>query len=387
LRIAVVGGDDLVGDDRAEFCAALAASGNQVTRYLRRRGQRRGEVSPEQHYQTVEVSAGPLTELSAPEVLPFVGDWAGELTRLWSLDPPDVVHAHGWLGGLAAQLAARRHRLPTVQTFHGLAATSEAAGGLPTKAERARLEPLLARNAAWVTGGSSAEVNVLARLRRSRACMSVLSTGVDSQRFTPVGPALDRPDRYRVLCLEPNPLSCNGFDTMVRLLPKLNGAELVIAETTPADRGHDEQRAGLKNLATTMGVSDRVRFMGSVAAEELPKLLRSVDVVACTSRQPPCATTALQAMASGVAVVAVATGAVTDTVVHSVTGLLTGPDNPQELVAALKALQTQPFQRLAMGAAGRNRARSRFTWERIAYEALNIYQRLSPQQTCAGARR
>jgi glycosyltransferase involved in cell wall biosynthesis len=344
-------------------------------------------VSPEQHYQTVEVSAGPLTELSAPEVLPFVGDWAGELTRLWSLDPPDVVHAHGWLGGLAAQLAARRHGLPTVQTFHGLAATSDAAGGLPTKAERARLEPLLARNAAWVTGGSSAEVNVLAGLRRSRARISVLSTGVDSQRFAPVGPALDRPDRYRILCLERNPLSCNGFDTMIRLLPKLTCAELVIAETAPSDRGHDEERAGLKNLAATMEVSERVRFMGYVAAKELPKLLRSVDVVACTPRYSPYATTALQAMASGVAVVAVATGAVTDTVVHSITGLLTGPDNPQELVAALKALQTQPFQRLAMGAAGRNRARSRFTWERIAYEALNIYQRLSPQQTCAGARR
>lgn len=381
-----MGGDDLVGDDRAAFCGALGARGHQVRRYLRRRDQCRAEVSHEQHYRTVAVSAGPPTELSATEVLPFIGEWAGELVSLWSLDPPDVVHAHGWLSGMAAQLAARRHGLPTVQTFHGLAATSgpEPPDGLPTNAERARLEPLLARNAAWVTGGSSAEVNVLARLRRSRTHMSVLSTGVDTERFAPVGPTLDRPDLYRVLCLEPNPLSCNGFDRILQILPKLTGTELVIAETAPSNRIHDEQRAGLKSLATTLGVSDRVRFMGPVAAEELPRLLRSVDVVACTPRQSPYATTALQAMASGVAVIAVSTGAVADTVVDSVTGLVVAPDNSEELVAALKTVEAQSFQRLAMGAAGRNRARSRFTWERIAFETLNIYQQVSPQQ--AGAR-
>ncbi|HUH72155.1 MAG TPA: glycosyltransferase [Mycobacterium sp.] len=69
-------------------------------------------------------TVGPRAVASPPKVLPYVGDWADTLGRVWSTDRPDVVHAYGWLGGLATQLAARRQRISTVQTFLGLAATS-----------------------------------------------------------------------------------------------------------------------------------------------------------------------------------------------------------------------------------------------------------------------
>jgi glycosyltransferase involved in cell wall biosynthesis len=153
----------------------------------------------------------------------------------------------------------------------------------------------------------------------------------------------------------------------------------VVAETAADDARYDEERTGLKKLAAELGVIDRVRFMGTVAAEKLPAVVRSADVVACTPRQAPRATTALQAMASGVAVVATSVGALADTVVNSVTGRLVSPTNPNELVAALKDFQTQGFQRASMGAAGRSRAASRFTWDRIARDALNIYHHATSQ--------
>src|SRR5262249_1070503 len=158
----------------------------------------------------------PKAPRSARDVLPFVGDWAAKLERLWSEDRPDIVHAHGWLGGLAAQLAARRQGLSTVQTFQGLAvAHSHSAGGPDTYTEgteRERIEPLLARNAAWVTGECTADVDALAKLRHGRARLSVLGSGVDVERYSPVGRAAAHGDLHRVLCLAPNPLSCNGFD-------------------------------------------------------------------------------------------------------------------------------------------------------------------------------
>ncbi|BCI84843.1 hypothetical protein NIIDMKKI_00490 [Mycobacterium kansasii] len=110
-------------------------------------------------------------------------------------------------GGLAAQLAAKRQGLPTVQSFYGLTTLTQPdrAGRHPDGSERARLEPLLARNATWVTAGSSDDVSALARLRRSRARLSVLSAGVDVDRFTPVGPALARTDLHRIVCVAPDP--------------------------------------------------------------------------------------------------------------------------------------------------------------------------------------
>ncbi len=326
------------------------------------------------------MSVGPRAAESDSDVLPYVGEWAGALERAWAAQAPDVVHAYGWLGGLAAQLAARRRHVPTVQSFLGLAATCtpRAARVAPRNSERMRIEPLLARSATWVTGESADDADALSRLRRSRARVSVLPSGVDAERYNSSGPALARTDRRRVLCFAPNPLPCNGFDIVVGALPRVPGAEAVIAETDATNREHDEARARLRHLAVGLGVADRVRFAGSVAGDELPMLLRSADVVACTPRQPARATTVLQAMACGVAVVAFGVGVLNDVVVDSVTGVVLSPETPGGLSATLRSLLAQRFQFESMGAAGRSRAMSRYAWDRIALDALNIYQRGDP---------
>jgi glycosyltransferase involved in cell wall biosynthesis len=385
VRIAIVSGDDFVGDDSGQLCAALAARGHHVTAYVRQRDRRTAGKSTNQDYRIVSMRVGPRAARSDRDVLPFVGDWAAELERSWLSDRPDIVHAHGWLGGLAAQLAARRQRLPTVQSFQGLAVMrNHSADGPHEDTERERIEPLLARNATWVTGESTVDVEALARLRHGRARLSVLTSGVDIELYTPVGPMLAHDDLHHVLCPAPNSLPCNGFDVVIRALPKVPGTELVVAETAATDHSHDEARAELKRLATELGVADRVRLMCAVVGDDLPMLLRSADVVACTPRQPPRATTMLQAMASGVAVVALPVGVLIDAVVHGVTGLVLSPSKPGELVGALRSLQARRFQRESMGAAGRSHALSRFTWDRIALESLTIYRQLSSPYLPAG---
>ena len=384
MKVAIVTGDDVVGKDPGQLCAALAATGHDVTAHVRRRDRKRAVAADRggPGYQILPAGVGPKSPRSEHEVLPFVGDWAAKLQRQWSSDEPDVVHAYGWLGGLAAQLAARRRHLPTVQTFQGLAITSRSSSGnrpeVPVEvSERERIEPLLARNATWVTGESSAAVDVLARFRHGRTRLSVLPGGVDVERFSPVGPVAAHTDLPRILCLAPDPLPNNGFDIVIRALRKVPGAELVVAETAVTNHEHDEARAGLQLLAKELGVDDRVHFAGTVADDRLPALLRSADVLACTPREAPRATNALQAMASGVPVVTLPVGVLADVVVHAVTGFALSPSKPAELVDTLRRLQAQRFLRQSMGAAGRSRALSRFTWDRMALESLAIYQRVS----------
>lgn len=391
MRIALVSGDDVVGDDPRQLCAALTNRGEEVTAYVRQPGRR---PAVEAGSSTVSLRVGPHGVASPAELLPYVGGWAAALERLWSSDRPDLVHAYGWLGGLAAQLAARRHRLPIVQSFQGMAATSRlTSNGAPGRdSERERIEPLLARGATWVTGECAADVDVLARLCRGRARVSSLCSGVDVERYSPVGTAAARSALHRILCLAPNPLPHNGFDVAIRALPTVHGAELVLIETAPGLAGHDEARARLADLAGELGVADRVRLPGVVGADELPALLRSADAVACTPRRPPRATTALQAMASGVAVVALPVGVLTDVVVDAVTGVLVPRNSPAAVGAALRSLLAQTFQCGSLGAAGRSRAVSRFTWDRIALDALSVYRqvgshdRVSAQMQSTGAR-
>jgi glycosyltransferase involved in cell wall biosynthesis len=381
VKVAIVSGDDVNMEEFGQFPAALAAQGQEVTAYVRQSGRRRTRKGTKQEYRIVPSRVGPDEAPSDRDILPFIGDWAAALERSWSSNRPDIVHAYGWLGGLAAQLAARRGRLPTVQTFLGLAATSRLSAarpdGDPRDTERQRIEPLLARNATWLTGESNAEVDALAQMRHSRARLSVLVGGVDAERYSPVGPALARTDLRRVLCHAPNPLASNGFDTVIRTLPQVPGTELLVAETDATEPSHDDARARLKQLAAEFGVADRVRFLGTVVGDQLPKLLRSADVVACTPREPPRAAAVLQAMACGVAVVALPVGLLSDLVVHAVTGYVLSPNNPGELVVALRNLPARRFQCQSMGSAGRSRALSRFTWERMGLESLTIYRQLT----------
>jgi glycosyltransferase involved in cell wall biosynthesis len=381
LRIAVVSGDDVVGKDPEQLCAALAAQGHDATVCLRRAGQRSVQAAAEGSYRFVSAAIGPRRAAPSVEVLPYVGAWAAKLERAWSKEPPDVVHAYGWLAGLAAQLAARRRRIPVVQTFLGLAATSRGQADAEHNSERLRVEPLLARSAAWVTGESSDDVDVLARLRRSRARVSALTCGVDSSRYAPAGPGAPRNGLQRVLCVTPNPLQYNGIDIAIRALPKVRGAELVIAENDATNGGHNDARSRLRHLAVELGVGGRVRFAGTVSDDELPKLIRSVDVAVCTPRQPPRATAVLQAMATGMAVAAATVGVLADVVLDDITGLMVPPENPIALAAALRRLLGQSFHCESMGAAGRSRAMSRFAWERIALDALNIYESIGSPDT------
>lgn len=374
MKIAIVSGDDVVGEDPEQLGAALTAQGHDAAVCLRRNGRRRAGAGA---CRSVSVPVGPRAAASATDVLPYVGDWAAKLERVWSKEQPDVVHAYGWLGGLAAQLAARRQRVPVVQTFLGLATASRAHAG--NGSERRRIEPLLARSAAWATGESSADVDLLAQLRRSRARVSALTCGVDSERYTPAGPEIARDGLQRVLCIAPNPLQHNGFDIAISALYRVPGAELVIAETEATNTAHDDARAQLQYLAKEFGVADRVRFAGTIPGDEIPMWVRSADVMVCTPREPLRPSTALQAMASGVVVVAATVGALADVVLDDITGVVLPPENPVGLAAALRRLLAQRFQCESMGAAGRSRAQSRFAWERIALDALNVYQSLGAQ--------
>jgi glycosyltransferase involved in cell wall biosynthesis len=90
-------------------------------------------------------------------------------------------------------------------------------------------------------------------------------------------------------------------------------------------------------------------------------------------------------MASGVVVVAATVGALADVVLDDITGVVLPPENPVGLAAVLRRLLAQSFQCESMGAAGRSRAQSRFAWQRIALDALHVYQSLGAQDRASTA--
>ena len=380
--LAVLGGVDAGGQNVhvGELSAALARAGHEVTVYSRRDDPDLPErVQTPQGYTVVHVPAGPPEQLPKDQLLDHMGSFADFLDEQWQADRPDVAHAHFWMSGIATQLAARTLRVPTVQTFRALGLVKRRHQGPADTSPpvRLKLERLLARNATWIAATCTDEVFELTRMGRTRSRLSVVPCGVDLDTFCTEGPIAARGSMHRIVSVG-RMVPRKGCQTMIEALPSIADTELVIVGGPAADRlDADAEVQRLRTLAAEAGVAERVSFTGAVARPDLPALLRSADVVACTPWYEPFGIVPLEAMACGVPVVASAVGGMLDTVVHDVTGRLVTPKRPRELAEVVSTVLRDSFLRRSLGLAGRDRACARYSWDRVAADTLRIYERLA----------
>jgi D-inositol-3-phosphate glycosyltransferase len=384
---ARMGGLDIdLGRYVAALAGAIAHNDHDVTVYTRRTHpqQAASEETPA-GYRVVHVDAGPPQGLSARDAMDSVGELVRHLEAAWRDrdQRPDVVHAHSWTYGLAAQLAADTHSIPVVQAFHSLHTDDDRPAHRSVSSDRARIESLLAKKAAWVAASCSEDMFALARMRRTRARISALPAGIDLEVFDNVGSATARDRKYRVLCATPVLQSRNDIAAAIHALTRSPQTELLVAGGAEPKKLHrDPEARRLSALAESLGVGARVRLLGAVRDDEMPALLRSADLFVHTPWYAPCGASALQAMACGVPVLGSTVGALVDVIIHDVTGMLVAPRDSGELARAMRILLADPIRRQSMGGAGRTRARSRYSWSRIGTDTLMTYEKaLSPHGT------
>lgn len=365
----------------AELSAGLTRAGHEVTVYTRRDDEQQpDEVTMPGGYRVVHVPAGPPRYVPKDELLPHMGEFTRFLSSRWEADRPDVVHAHFWMSGLASLMATRSLAVPVVQTFHALGVVKRRHQGAydTSPTERIGLERLIGRHASRVAATCSDEVFELVRMGLPRSRMSVVPCGVDLERFTPQGTTEPRDHRYRIVSVG-RLVPRKGFDVAIAALRSLPEVELVIAGGPQEGRlAEDPEAQRLLRFASELGVGDRVRLTGQIARADVPALLRSADVVVCTPWYEPFGIVPLEAMACGVPVVAAAVGGLTDSVVDGVTGVHVPPRRPDAVAAAVRKLLSDAALRDAYGIAGSDRARCRYSWDRIATDTFRVYERVVP---------
>ncbi len=367
----------------ATLARTLGGFGNQVTIYTRKDAPglpARAELAPG---VTVEhLAAGPAARLPDDKVLQHMAAFSGQLAQRWRQRTPDIVHAHFWTGGLAALAATRDVRVPVVQTFHSLGtAERRHYGTLAAGSEaRLRLEALIGRSVSAVLASSSGELSELARLGVPRTSVRVVPYGVDTDEFLPDGPVARRGSRPRLLAVAPL-TERSGLDVIVRAMADVPSCELVIAGGPPrAQLDQQPVYRSLVRLARQLGVAGRVVFTGKVSRARMPALLRSADLLVHTTLYEPFGMVPLEAMACGTPVVAAAGGSHQDAIVDGTTGVLVRPGHPAALARQVRQLLASPMLLQGYGIAAADRARARYSWERIGRETLAVYERSMQQR-------
>jgi glycosyltransferase involved in cell wall biosynthesis len=368
------------GDDLRlrELSQNLARKGHRVTVYAgKRHGTRPDEARLAPAVRVEYIATG--GQLDEADLLAQVPAFSQPLRERWSHERPDVVHALRWTSGLAALAAARDLKIPVVQSFDSLGIAERRHGLIPRSAgtERIRLEPAIGRSATAVLAGSSDEESDLTRLGVPRRSIKVVPCGVDTEAFAPEGPTASRGDRPRLVTVTGmREHDHDSLATLLRALSKVPGAELIVAGGPQrADLGSDQTYLRLAELTRSLDVTGRVMFAGRLSHHALPPLLRSADLFVSMAEYEPSGMVCVEAMACGTPVVASAVGGQVDAVVDGTTGILVPAGRPALLAQRIRQLLGHPMLLEAYSVAAADRARSRYSWDRIAHETAAVYDR------------
>jgi sugar transferase (PEP-CTERM/EpsH1 system associated) len=138
--------------------------------------------------------------------------------------------------------------------------------------------------------------------------------------------------------------------------------------------GDGALRAQLEAEATRLGVREACWFAGS--RDDVAQLLRAFDLFVLPSLNEGISNTILEAMASGLPVVATQVGGNAELVEEGVTGSLCAPASPEALADAMRPYLADPALGTRQGAAARARVMQRFSMERMVQQYTDIYSQV-----------
>lgn len=202
----------------------------------------------------------------------------------------------------------------------------------------------------------------------------VLWTGLDPGPFAQAGERREDADAVRLLYagrVAPE----KGLDVALEAIAALG----VVGERvrlTIAGPGSDADVGALRRLSARLGIDALVRFEAPRARDAMPDLYAAHDVFLHPARWPePLARALMEAMASGMAVVASAVGGTPEIVEDGRSGVLVPPGNAGALAGALERVVDDATLRRDLGAAGRARVLRHFRLEPFLDRMVEILER------------
>ena len=342
----------------ARLMRALAARGHRVGVTCIEAG---GVLADQLRSEGYRVALVPALGLRAMWRAPLLESWLRTVG-------PDVVHVHSgaWL---KAARAARRAGVPrVVHTVHGLIGDDVEPWYVPLLHRQA------ARYTDWVIPVSAPLRDYMKRrVNVDAARMRVIPNGVNTDTFRPGPPTGALRERLRI-----------ASDRLVvgivaRLDPVKNHALLLdafarvralVPETALVIVGDGPLRSSLESRARSLGIDRDVHFVG--VSTDVATLYRELDAFVLSSNAEGTSMSIIEAMASGVCVVATAVGGTPELLADGACGLLVPPGDPAALADALTLVLRDGARRRLLADAGRARAEEHYS-ERLmidAYEAL-----------------
>jgi D-inositol-3-phosphate glycosyltransferase len=369
----------------------LAARGLDVDVFTRCRGGDLREVEEfDSGPRLVRVKAGPCAPVPKAELPRYLPEFLGGVLRRERLErrPYDLVHTHYWLSGWVGRGAKELWGVPLVASFHTLGKVknySLAVGEPPEPSARLAGEQAVIAEADRITAATPAEASQLVGLYAADPDRIRLAPpGVDHRVFRPRARAASKERLHltgvRLVLFVGRLQSHKGPDVAVRTLAEAvsrasSGDDLVLGIVGGPSGSHADEMARLADLASKLGIADRVMFFPPQPQVRLADFYSAADALLLPSRSESFGLVALEAQACGTPVVAAAVGGLRYSVVDGVTGYLVEGHDPADHAERLCALLGDARRAAEMSRAGVHHS-MRFSWDATAGEIDAVYREL-----------
>ena len=331
------------------------------------------------HLHRISFPSPPMPADGATQVTQFNGCLYERALELGSrLTGADVVVAHDWLTILAGHSIRKRIGGRLVLTVHDTAIGKT--GGRMANEDKfiALVERWGCQVADLVIAVSKHVLEELAGVYEApRSKLRAVPCAVDPEwfgnveagRLPDLRSALAEPEETIVTYvgrLDPEKGVDHLVDACARLLPRHRRLRLVLA-------GKGREQRALEDRVKSRGMAHRARFLEYVSGPALEALYKVSDLVVCPSIYEPFGIVPLEAMINGVPVVVSDTGGMAEIVVNGESGLKVPPGNAGALAEAMGRVLGDPAlsRRLAQG--GKERARTVYSWDRVAESLAPLY--------------
>ena len=340
-------------------------------------------VEIEPGLRAVHIVAGPVRPLMPEDIYAHLDAFEDGVQDFVARNAVtyDILHSHYWLSGLVGERLKRTWDVPHVAMFHTLgeiknrSSVQEHETDLRIASERSVLQG--AERIVCATEQERASIRLLYGADPEK--ITVIPLGVDMDRFRPAAKAdarerLGLGDERIVLFvgrLEP----LKGVDILIGAASLLDSDVECSVLIVGGDETSNQQVQELQGLASNLGVGDRVAFVGAVDHDLLPLYYNAADVCVVPSHYESFGLVAVEAMASGLPVVASRVGGLMGTVKDGETGYLIPWLCPEPFAERIELLLDNEPLRLSLGEAARE-AVSRYRWENVAGAVLEVYEAL-----------
>lgn len=335
----------------------------------------------------VHLEAGPAKLLAKGEHEALIAPFTVALREHLRADPTDILHAEHWYSGVAALPVARELGIPVAQSYHSIAAAADtpwAEGERPEAPTRLESEQSLAHEADMVITVSEAEKRtVLERLGGTEARLRVVAPGVDTDLFRPCsGEECQAREAWLSSGGRKEALVAGRLDPLKRFDLAIAAVGAIAPEQRPmlrivgaAPPDGEAYARSLHEAVADAHMLTTTSFDGALQRSVLAERVRLAAVMLVPSHSETFGLVALEAAASGVPVVAAATGGLKESVIDGETGLLIDSDDPEVWAAAIERVLTDIEFSTEIGKKARAHA-LRHSWSASTERLLAVYREM-----------